>query len=73
MPFTVQDHLAAVRPTVRDRRMIIGGHPQRQDLFIFNGLGTKGASLAPLGSRWLFDFLESATALPVEVSSERFG
>ena len=73
VPFTVEDHLAAVRPTVKDRRMIIGGHPEQQRLFVFNGLGTKGASLAPLGSRWLFGHLEFGAAVPGEVDSQRFG
>ena len=72
VPFTVGDHLAAVRPTVRDRRMIIGGHPTESNIFIFNGLGTKGASLAPLGSHWLFEHLETGAELPHEVSSARF-
>ena len=72
LPFMVEGHLAAVRPTVRDRRMIIGSHPRQPDLYIFNGLGTKGASLAPLGSRWLFDYLESGIVLPCEVDSKRF-
>ena len=73
VPFTVEHHLAAVRPTVKDRRMIIGGHPERPRFFVFNGLGTKGASLAPLGSRWLFDHLEFGAAVPGEVDSQRFG
>ena len=72
VPFTVTDHLAAVRPTVRDRRMIIGGHPTRGELFIFNGLGTKGASLAPLGSKWLFEHLEYGAAILPDVASSRF-
>ncbi len=72
LPFTVEAHLAAVRPTVRDRRMIIGTHPTDSRLSIFNGLGTKGASLAPLGSRWLFDHLQTGASVPVEVSSQRF-
>lgn len=72
VPYEVVDHRAAVRPTVRDRRMIIGPHPERSDLYIFNGLGTKGASLAPLGSKWLFDLLTDGVAVPGEVSIARF-
>ncbi len=72
LPFTVEAHLAAVRPTVRDRRMIIGTHPTHPQLIIFNGLGTKGASLAPLGSRWLFDHLETGAPILPEVDSQRF-
>ena len=72
VPFRVVDHRAAVRPTVRDRRMLIGRHPVREDLFIFNGLGTKGASLAPLGSKWLADHLLDGAPIPPEVNIARF-
>ena len=36
-----------IRPTVKDRRPLIGQHPKVKHLFIFNGLGTKGVTLAP--------------------------
>ena len=71
-PYEVIDHRAAVRPTVRDRRMLIGRHPEVSDYYIFTGLGTKGASLAPLGSRWLFELLEEDRPVPEEVAVSRF-
>jgi glycine/D-amino acid oxidase-like deaminating enzyme len=70
--YEIVDHRAAVRPTVRDRRMIIGAHPQVGNYYIFNGLGTKGASLAPLGSRWLMELLETDSPVPEEVSIDRW-
>ena len=70
--YEVVDHRAAVRPTVRDRRMFLGTHPDHPRLHIFNGLGTKGASLAALGSRWLADFLLHGSTLPDEVDIARF-
>lgn len=72
VPYEIVDHRAAVRPTMRDRRMIIGAHPQVPDYYIFNGLGTKGASLAPLGSQWLLQLLETGSPVPEEVSIERW-
>lgn len=72
IPFEILDHRAAVRPTVRDRRLFLGRHPELQNLIIFNGLGTKGASLAPLGSRWLAEHLLKEKALPEEVNIRRF-
>ncbi|SDG41735.1 NAD(P)/FAD-dependent oxidoreductase [Chitinophaga filiformis] len=47
VPYQVLDQLAAVRPSGTDRRPIMGLHPQYPSLGIFNGLGTKGTSLAP--------------------------
>ncbi|PHK99757.1 FAD-dependent oxidoreductase [Neolewinella marina] len=72
VPFEVVDHRAAVRPTVRDRRPMIGAHPAIPSFYLFNGLGTKGASLAPLVSAWLADHLDHGAPLPAEVDVRRF-
>ena len=48
VPYKVVDQGAGIRPTSHDRRPIIGQHPSRQGLYVFNGLGTKGVLLAPL-------------------------
>ncbi|MEM6769497.1 MAG: FAD-dependent oxidoreductase [Bacteroidota bacterium] len=72
VPFEIIAHRAAVRPTVRDRRLFLGTHPEVTGLHIFNGLGTKGASLAPIGSHWLADHLLNGSPLPEEVDIRRF-
>lgn len=53
VPYTVVDRRAGIRPTVKDRRPLIGIHPEIPALAIFNGLGTKGASLGPF---WAYHF-----------------
>ncbi len=70
--YEIIGHHAAVRPTVKDRRMFIGQHPEVPGLWIFNGLGTKGASLAPLGSRWLTEAILEGKDIPAEVDIQRF-
>lgn len=45
--FKVRSHFAGIRPTTIDRRPIVELHPKYANLAIFNGLGTKGASIAP--------------------------
>ncbi len=72
VPYTLFRQEAAVRPTVRDRRPVIGQHPQQPTRYIFNGLGTKGASIAPLASGWLFSLLEEQKPVPPEVDVARF-
>ncbi len=47
VPYEIVAHVAAVRPTMIDRRPIIQQSQEHPKLFIFNGLGTKGALLAP--------------------------
>lgn len=71
-PFEVLAHRAAIRPTVRDRRPLLGRHPQFPQLAIFNGLGTKGASLGPFWARHLADYLQGKTLLDPAVDIGRF-
>ena len=60
------------RPVVTDRRPIIGSHPEKKDLVVFNGLGTKGVTLAPWFASRLADWLEGKDTLPEEVNINRF-
>lgn len=72
VPFEIVEHKAAVRPTVKDRRPFLGQHPEFSNLIIFNGLGTKGASLGPYFAQQLVGFLEQKNALDREVDIKRF-
>ena len=71
-PFEVIAHHAAIRPTVKDRRPFIGQHPQFPVLGIFNGFGTKGASLVPFFAAQFVDNLLNGTSLEKEVDIRRF-
>jgi len=55
--FEIIDHKAGIRPTVSDRRPLIGTHPENKNLHIFNGLGTKGVMIAPYFSLHFLDYL----------------
>ncbi len=46
-PFEVVDQVSGIRPTMIDRRPVVGQSKLNPKVFIFNGLGTKGALLAP--------------------------
>ncbi|MES2690118.1 MAG: FAD-dependent oxidoreductase [Bacteroidota bacterium] len=70
--YQVLEHLAGIRPTTRDRRPILGGHHTEAGLYIFNGLGTKGVSLAPYFSKIMADLLLNGTILPAEIDVKRF-
>lgn len=63
---------AGVRPTVLDRRPIMGRHLEFPKLFVFNGLGTKGYMIAPTLSRELTEHLIDGASIQKEVSTERF-
>lgn len=62
---------AGIRPTVKDRRPIMGQHKTEKGLYIFNGLGAKGYMLAPLLSKQFCDFLLNGGSLNPEVDIQR--
>lgn len=61
-----------IRPTVVDRRPLLGPHPEEQNVVIFNGMGTKGVSLTPYFASQLTNWMEEGTVLPNEVNISRF-
>jgi len=69
--FTVVDHVAGIRPTVKDRRPLMGEHPDIQGFFAFNGLGAKGYMLAPLLGKELVEFILDGKELDKEVDLHR--
>ena len=60
------------RPVVRDRRPVMGPHPEEPGHLVFNGLGTKGVSLAPWCAARFADWLTGKGSLPEEVNISRF-
>jgi glycine oxidase len=71
-PYTIVEHKAGVRPTVPDRRPLMGKHPQYPQMVIANGLGTKGYMIAPLLMHELVNHLLKGTELNPEAHIDRF-
>jgi glycine/D-amino acid oxidase-like deaminating enzyme len=69
--YHIIDHQAGVRPSTKDRRPILGRHPKYDNMYIFNGLGTKGVSLAPYFVRQLLDFIFLKKDINPEANIER--
>jgi len=70
--FEIIEHIAGIRPTIRDRRPLLGQHPIYPNLMIFNGMGTKGASMVPYMAKNFIDFYEGKSALPKEIDINRY-
>ncbi len=70
--YKILDQQVGVRPTVLDRRPILGEHHTIKNLYLFNGLGTKGYLMAPTLARELSDFMFEGIPLDKEISIERF-
>lgn len=72
VPYKIVDQTAGVRPTVKDRRPMIGKHPKHSNLAILNGLGTRGVMIAPSMAKQLFNHLENGMPLDKVVDIKRF-
>lgn len=70
--FEVEEVHFGFRPTVKDRRPIIGKHKTFGNLYVFNGLGARGILNGCYFSRDLFRFIEQGIPLHEEVSLNRF-
>lgn len=71
--YEIKEHWAGVRPTISDRRPVLGRHPQFSNLFVFNGMGTKGVMLAPqMASLFCDSLTKSNFKLPAEIDVNRF-
>lgn len=70
--FEIVSHFAGVRPTVKDRRPLIGTHPKHPSVHILNGLGTRGVMLGPAMAKVLYDSIEHQIPLDKEINIERF-
>lgn len=71
-PVLVMDHRAGVRPILRDKRPVLGRHPEHPGLWICNGMGSHGGTVAPQMTRMLVEAIYEGASLPEEVDVARF-
>ena len=71
-PYTIVEHIAGIRPTVKDRRPLVGTHPKHPNLAILNGLGTRGVMIAPVSAKMLYNHLENGGEVDEEYTIDRF-
>ncbi|SHM74798.1 NAD(P)/FAD-dependent oxidoreductase [Flavobacterium saccharophilum] len=70
--FEIVSHFGGVRPTVKDRRPIIGTNDKYSSLHLLNGLGTRGVMLGPAMAKDLFDYIENNKPLDPTIDIQRF-
>ncbi len=70
--FEIIEHFAGVRPTVKDRRPLLGSHHLYKNLHILNGLGTRGVMLAPAMAMDLYHFIEEGKPLDRTIDIKRY-
>lgn len=71
VPFEVTTQNWGIRPSTADRRPFLGSHPEEKNVVIFNGLGTKGVSLAPYFANQLVNWLLGQGGIDQEVDIGR--
>lgn len=72
LDFEIVSHIAGVRPTVKDRRPLLGRSLESDRIFVLNGLGTRGVLLAPYLAEQLYNYIENNTALDENISIHRY-
>lgn len=70
--YEIVDHLAGVRPTVRDRNPLVGTHPDYKNVHILNGLGTRGVMIGPPLAQDLFNYIEYGMPIVKNTDISRF-
>ncbi len=71
-PFKVVNQVAGIRPTVKDRRPLVGEHQEHKNFFVLNGLGTRGVMIGPYVAEQLYNFVEHKEPLEKEIDINRF-
>lgn len=72
VPFEILSHQAAIRPTVGDRRPLVGAHPLHPHLWVLNGLGTRGVLNAPYCAQMLYQAVFEGKEIAPEMDVARF-
>ena len=70
--FEITAQRAGIRPTVPDRRPLVGVHPEYPSLFVINGMGSRGVLIAPYAARCLAGFILRGETLPEGLDCSRF-
>jgi len=70
--YTVTGHTAGVRVNLPDRHPVAGRHPVVARLGLLNGLGAKGALLAPMLARQWINHLEEGVPFDTAIDVARF-
>ncbi|GAA4279684.1 NAD(P)/FAD-dependent oxidoreductase [Gaetbulibacter aestuarii] len=70
--YKIIDQVAGIRPTVKDRRPLVGEHHLLKSHYILNGLGTRGVMIGPYVAEKLFQCIENKVPLEKEIDCNRF-
>jgi glycine/D-amino acid oxidase-like deaminating enzyme len=72
LPLQIIQQKAGIRPATKHRRPFVGLHPNHFQMGIFNGLGSKGVSLAPYLAQQFYEHLEYQKPLNEEIDIKNY-
>lgn len=70
--YEIIEHVAGIRPTVKDRRPLVGAHYSHKNLYLLNGLGTRGVLLGPYLADKLINHIENKVPLDKNIDVARY-
>ena len=70
--YEVIDHVAGVRPTVNDRKPLVGRHPEHHTMYVLNGFGSRGVMTGPYVSERLYQCISGNHSLDEAWNVARF-
>lgn len=70
--YDVEQHVAAIRPTMHDFQPVIGFHPDFPQLGVLNGLGSKGSLTAPRLARLFVEHFMHGMPIPPPIQVSRW-
>jgi len=69
---SIVNQTAGIRPTVKDRKPLVGTHVQHNNMHVLNGLGTRGVMASPYLAEQLYNAIENNTELDPEIDIKRY-
>lgn len=70
--YKIVNHVAGIRPTVADRRPLVGKHPVLDHMYVLNGFGSRGVMISPYASNQLYEYIERGVPIDPEMDISRF-
>jgi len=70
--YKIVSHVAGIRPTVADRRPLVGKHPVIDNIYLLNGFGSRGVMIAPYASNQLYEYIENSRSIDPEMDITRY-
>ena len=72
LPYKIVEHKHGIRPTTIDRRPFVGHHSIHENVWVFNGMGSRAVLIAPWASLQLINCIYNNQPINAEIDIKRF-